>query len=325
MQFYGFYIFNVEPTIISFIGGYPFFGGFKYENSKFSYQVLPGWFRPKHVFEHLPYWCGIPKIIKRHQFKSALHRLEGRTHHLMVNASDEEALRKQLSIRGGHFSHNIYINENLYKPLNEIKCYDAIYTAQLQKFKRHSLAKDIKRLMVVSYGGDLHSFCPELKHAEYNQEFLPRPELARKYNQSFAGLCLSEVEGAMLSSCEYLFCGIPVVSTPSKGGRDEFFTPENSIIVTPDAQAVAQAVEFWKQKQPEPQAIREQVLEKINRSRKDYCTYISKLIYDEGGGSKDPDELMQRLFSSPDGIQSRYIKLKDLEKLSFEDFKKRFA
>ncbi|MEJ1934663.1 glycosyltransferase, partial [Nostoc sp. NIES-2111] len=205
------------------------------------------------------------------------------------------------------------------------KIYDAIYTAQLNSSKRLWLAKNIEKLMVVSYGGDLHSYCPELKHADFNKEFLPRQELAKKYNQAYAGLILSAVEGANLASSEYLLCGIPVVSTPSKGGRDEFFTPENSIIVPPDAEKVAEAVQTFKQLAPNPQDIREQTLKKMNDWRLAYCTYIANLIAQEGGKMIEPEMMREKIFAAYDGIQSRYIKTADLYKLSWQDFQDKFS
>ncbi|MDF5716201.1 MAG: glycosyltransferase [Rhizonema sp. NSF051] len=263
--------------------------------------------------------------MSRRKVKEILHTFEGRTHHLMVNASDEEEFRKRFSVRGAHFNHNIYVNEHLYQPHNEPKIYDAIYTARLTPFKRHWLAKNVERLMVVSYGGDLHTFCPELKHAEFNKEFIPRLELARKYNQSYAGLCLSAREGAMFASCEYLLSGIPIVSTPSKGGRDEFFTMQNSLIVPPQPEAVAQAVKNWKQIKPKPQEIREQTLKQINHLRLSYCTYISQLISQESGDCKKPEELMENYFAPPDGIHSRFLKLENLWTSQFEDLEKAFS
>jgi len=325
MLFHGFYILSTEPLIVSFIGSYPFFGGYIYQEQKLTYQPLPKWFRPKHVLEHIPWWTGSWNQMARRKVKGSLHILEGRTLHLMANALDEEIVRKRLFVRGALFNQNIYINEHLYKPLDEPKLYDAVYTARLEAFKRHWLARNIQRLMVISYGGDLHAFCPELKHAEFNKDFLPRPELAKKYNQSHVGLCLSAKEGAMLASCEYLLCGIPVVSTPSKGGRDEFFTPQNSIIVPPEPEAVAQAVERWKQLKSEPQQIREQTLEKINHLRLGYCTYISKLIYEESGGKKEPEELMKKYFAAPDGIHARYVKIEDIQKFNLKDFNTAFS
>ncbi|GAB1545067.1 hypothetical protein NUACC21_77430 [Scytonema sp. NUACC21] len=325
MLFHGFYIFSTQPLIVSFLGSYPFLGGMVYEQKKITYKPLPKWFRPKHVLEHIPGWCGTPKQMLLRKIKSTLHTLEGRTHHLMVNASDEEELRKRFFVRGAHFNQNFYINEHLYQIIEQPKLYDAIYTAQLNLSKRLWLAKNIAKLMVVSYGGDLHAFCPELKHADFNKTFLPRKELAKKYNQSHTGLILSAVEGANLASSEYLLCGIPVISTPSKGGRDEFFTPENSIIVPPDPQAVAQAVQTLKKRDLDPQKIREQTLKKMNAWRLEYCAYIAKLIEQEGGGKKQPEAMMEKFFAPPNGIQSRYIKLEELHQFNFEEFNAAFS
>ncbi|WP_164127899.1 glycosyltransferase, partial [Stenotrophomonas maltophilia] len=56
----------------------------------------------------------------------------------------------------------------------------------------------------------------------------------RVYNQAAVGLCLSAVEGAMCASMEYLMAGLPVVSTPSVGGRDVYFDPDYCIIAEPE-------------------------------------------------------------------------------------------
>ncbi|MFN6569666.1 glycosyltransferase [Dendronalium sp. ChiSLP03b] len=325
MLFHGFYIFSTRPLIVSFLGSYPFLGGAVYEQGKITYRPLPKWFRPKHVLEHIPGWCGTPKQMLLRKIKATLHGVEGRTHHLMVNASDEEELRKRFLIRGAHFNQNFYINEYLYQVIDQPKLYDAIYTAQLNQSKRLWLAKNIEKLMVVSYGGDLHEFCPELKHADFNKEFIARTELAKKYNQSYVGLILSAVEGANLASSEYLLCGIPVVSTPSKGGRDEFFTPENSIIVPSEAEKVAEAVQTLKQLAPDQKYIREQTLKKMNHWRLAYCTYIANLIEQEGGRKIQPDAMREKYFAAPHGIQSRYIKLEDLHKFNWKDFQELFS
>ena len=325
MRFHGYYILSTQPLIVSYLGSYPFFGGVIYQDKKIKFKPLPNWFRPKHVIEHSPYWCASPKQMLLRKTKSILHSLEGRTHHFMVNAKDEEQMRKRFQIRGAHFNQNFYINEHLYNIIEQPKVYDAIYTAQLNSSKRLPLAKNVEKLMVVSYGGDLHAYCPELKHADFNRDFISRPELAKKYNQAYAGLILSAKEGANLASTEYLLCGIPVISTPSKGGRDEFFTTENSTIVPPEAAAVSQAVQTWKELSPEPAKIRNQTLKKINELRLEYCAYIARLIEQENGKKYEPKVLMEKYFSSPDGIQSRYLKLDELYTISPQDFNTKFS
>ncbi len=42
---------------------------------------------------------------------------------------------------------------------------------------------------------------------------------------------------------EYLFSGVPVITTPSVGGRDEFFDKRHVVVVEPTASAVREAVE----------------------------------------------------------------------------------
>ncbi|WP_309741755.1 glycosyltransferase [Chamaesiphon sp. OTE_20_metabat_361] len=310
--------------IVSTISGYPFSTKLALRGKilgNFAEDItLPPSFHPQYVLEHVAGWSVPIHRMAKFTARQVSHQLEQQEHHLMVNAQDEDRVRKMMLIRGAHFNHNLYINEHLYKPLAEPKIYDAIYTAQLAAFKRLALAKQVDPLMVVSYGGDLHAYCPELHHADFNREFLPRPELARKYNQAYAGLCLSAQEGAMLASCEYLLCGIPVVSTPSKGGRDQFFSPHNSIIVPPDPDRVAQAVEQWKAAPPDPTEIRQEVLGKINALRLAYCTYIAKLIDRGGGGSKQPAALMEQYFNNPEGIATRFVKFADLQHVDLEKF-----
>ena len=320
MKFHGFYILNTQPLIISFWGTYPFFDKLLHKNDGIVHRPLPEWFRPKHVIEFIPWWAGRYNQMAKRKVKQTLHNIEGRTHHLIVNSLDEDFLRKRFLMRGAKINAAIYINEHIYKPFTQPKHYDAIYTGRLSSFKRHELAKDVERLMVVSYGGNLHAFCPQLQHAQFNQEFLQPSELCKKINQSYAGLCLSAEEGIMLAAIEYLLCGIPVVSTPSKGGRDQFFNEKNSIIVPPESEAVAQAVRCWKESPPDPQKIREQTLNQLSQGRLEFCTYVARLIKLEGGQKKDPKELMEKYFAVPTGISSRFVSESNLRAINLEDF-----
>lgn len=323
MLHHGLYILSIEPLVVSTISNFPFRTKLPFSPmmvGKFPNLALPDWFDPAYVLEHVAGWTVPFHRMAKFKARQVFHQLEHREYHLFVNAEDEDRVRTRFLIRGDHFNHNLYINEHLYQPSAQPKLYDAIYTAQLAAFKRLELAKQVKRLMVASYGGDLHTFCPALKHAEFNREFLPRVELAQKYNQAYAGLCLSAQEGAMLASCEYLLCGIPVVSTPNKGGRDEFFSPQNSIIVPPDPDLVAAAVQQWQASPPDPIAIRTEVLAKINSLRLEYCAYIARLIQQGGGSKQDPAELVDKYFNHPNGIATRFVKFEDLSQIDLAKF-----
>jgi glycosyltransferase involved in cell wall biosynthesis len=43
--------------------------------------------------------------------------------------------------------------------------------------------------------------------------------------RAVVGLCLSTVEGSNYASMEYMLAGLPIVSTPSIGGREVYFDP----------------------------------------------------------------------------------------------------
>jgi glycosyltransferase involved in cell wall biosynthesis len=71
----------------------------------------------------------------------------------------------------------------------------------------------------------------------------------------------------MFASTEYLLCGVPVVTTVSRGGRDYFFAPEFCTTVEPDPQAVGRAVADLVRRAPPPETIRAATLEKVRRER----------------------------------------------------------
>jgi glycosyltransferase involved in cell wall biosynthesis len=294
MRFFGFYVLNLEPTILAFIAG----------SSKM--YTPPEWLQPVAVIEHIPWWHGKVRSMLGRKVQQLTFSLKGIEHHLMVHAKDEEELRRAFRVRGAFISQNIYLTESIFKPLNLEKIYDAIYVAQLQRFKRHELAKNVERLYIAC-SGDLKSFCPAVSHAEFNKKYLDKTELSEIMNQSFCSLALSEEEGGMLASFESLLCGVPVVTTPSRGGRDEFFDDDNAIVVQPDAEAVAAAVNHWKSHPPNPTVIQAKALEQLKEHRRRFCEYVALLIQHHGGETVKPEQLYDRYFSHPLGINSRFI------------------
>lgn len=92
-------------------------------------------------------------------------------------------------------------------------------------------------------------------------------EIVRANTRARVGLCLSEVEGAMLASIQYLLCGLPVVTTPSRGGRAVFFDAQNSVVVTPEPKAVAAGVRELITRKIDPSAIRGRTIERMAEHR----------------------------------------------------------
>lgn len=163
------------------------------------------------------------------------------------------------------------------------KEFDAIYNATLTPVKRHELCRDIESLgLIYHWFGDAGRFSQPETLARYG-EMLPRarflnneggahqlfgPEAVCDWiNRARVGLCLSAREGAMLSTMEYLLSGIPVVSTPSIGGRDRVLDPRYSLIVEPEPSAVAKAVLTLAGRLHDPMAIRKAAFDAMRDDR----------------------------------------------------------
>ena len=293
MNFFGYYVLNLEPTILAFLG---------------QRHPAPDWLAPAALLEHVPWWHGRPWTMLKRKAQQTGYARKGIEHHLMVHAGDEELMRRLCTVRGAFVSQNIYVDSDVYRPLALAKDYDAIYVAQMKKFKRHHLAAGIESLYIATaWGGDLPAYCRQVSHATFNEKRLDKTELAVMYNRSGCSLALSAVEGAMLASYESLLCGTPVVTTPSRGGRDEFFDATNSLTVSADADAVTAAVESWKLRAPDPDLIRAGALARTETHRRRFCGYVAGLIARHGGGSVSVERLYGRYFGKPGGIGNRFI------------------
>lgn len=295
MNFFGYYVLNLEPTILASFG-----------------MPIPDvdWIRPRAMIEHVPWWHGsLPRMLARKWAQMRFERT-GISHSLMVHAPDEERERRRLRVRGAFVSQNIYIDASTFTVAPTEKLHDAVYVAQLMPFKRHELARDIERAIIVSGSDDearLGPFIAKVPKATFPRVRLTKPELAALFNASACTLALSAVEGGMLASFESLLCGVPVVSTPSKGGRDVFFDEQNCVIVEPTAAAVATAVEALKRSPRDPHVVRASALSKLEEHKRRFCQYVSQLSASLGGHAVDPARRYEAYFGRPEGLSSVFI------------------
>lgn len=142
------------------------------------------------------------------------------------------------------FNRNALIDVNKFYPIETNLEYDAIYNAVLYKYKRHELAFDINNLAIIyylrnntnkiyyisneemNYGHELHQKLQNMNNIALINDsfgqyrFLNNHEISNHYSKAKCGLCLSDIEGACLTSVEYLLTGIPVISTENHGGRN---------------------------------------------------------------------------------------------------------
>jgi glycosyltransferase involved in cell wall biosynthesis len=293
MDFYGFYVLNLQPTILSFVGA-PF--------------PTPDWLRPHALIEHVPWWHGTTFSMLRRKYQQLLHEKAGIHHSLMVHAPDEDAKRRFLRVKGRFISQNIYIDVNTFTLKPTKKSYNAIYVAQLEPYKRHHLARDVEQLLLVA--GDPRErerYQSIFPHASFNDQRLTKVEVADALNSAICSLALSKVEGGMLASFESLLCGIPVVSTHSRGGRDVFFDSYNSILVDETPEAVSKAVRHFQLNPPDPALIRAKALADLEFHRVQFCNYISEVSVTLGGVKVDPGARYEAYFDAPRGLIDYFI------------------
>jgi len=96
-------------------------------------------------------------------------------------------------------------------------------------------------------------------------------------NRASCGLILSALEGANYASSEYLLCGVPVVTTKSLGGRDEFFDSRHVIYVEATPDAVEAGVAEMNSRQIDRTEVRTSVLAKSLEHRRRLIGLLSRI------------------------------------------------
>lgn len=226
--------------------------------------------------------------------------------YVAANTDAELALLTEHEIDSVPANHNMFVDETVFRPRPEIKpVYDAVYNANFSAFKRRELSADIARCVHIGYAAEPGSKDDMLKpflaaKAEFPQhDFLnPRTEHSvrrlgpNEVNHVLAragvGLCLSEVEGPMVASMEYLLAGLPVVTTPNTGGRDRYFTPETAIVAEPNPRAVREAVEAMKARALPREVVRATTLKLVQRDRSAFNAFIDGLRAHRPSCGNDP-------------------------------------
>tara|TARA_Y100001935_G_scaffold83595_1_gene69550 strand:+ start:1123 stop:2097 length:975 start_codon:yes stop_codon:yes gene_type:complete len=164
--------------------------------------------------------------------------------YILYNSPEEESNGLKFGLRGSVVNHNAWIDESVFQPLSLRKKYRALYIARPTDFKRHYLAEKVEKLALAAGGFNHRNPEVDLPPADNDtRERLSKKEICQIINESQCGLCLSREEGACYSSSEYLLCGVPVVSTYSRGGRDVWYTEYNSILCEDTDEAVKEAVQ----------------------------------------------------------------------------------
>lgn len=241
-------------------------------------------YRPVYLLVELSWAQDDPWHVDRLERWKARH-VRRHPRHRMLFLANSEAEHRLMTARGlgsAWVSHNAFVDPATFRPLpGREKRFDAVYDARVCPFKRHHLAAGVGSLsLVTARVGRFH----DEAYVRSVRELLPRAhwandplapgwrslsgeEINAAINDARVGLCLSAVEGAMFASIQYLLAGLPVVSTASRGGRDEFFDPDYVRIVADDPAAVAEGVREMAAGPVPAAEIRRRTLERIARHR----------------------------------------------------------
>lgn len=217
---------------------------------------------------------------------------------VLGNTEQEVAAARRAGFRAAWVNHNAWLDDRVLRPQPVAKTSRAILVSQLAPYKRVHLAAKVEDLVVAP--ASLFSLHKEvdtsmLSGARFVWE-LPEGGIAALLGSSRVGLILSVEEGACFASSEYLLCGIPVVSTPSRGGRDVFYTRDNSWLVAPDPDEVARGVARMIERAPDPWAIHEAhaALNRTFRAR--FCDEVFGVLFREARVDADPATVLGQVY-----------------------------
>jgi hypothetical protein len=257
-----------------------------------------------------PTWSQEEETIgEQNRAATVRHRIHYRQHNLIFvcNTPEEVAVMRRHNEAAFFYNKAANLPESIFRPLPKAQNeFDAIYNARLLPWKRHELSLAIERCAFIYYRTYTDP-CPARLEAEiiarHNENApghvfinaidpddgpirLAQHEVNVNLNRAAVGLCLSEVEGAMYASTEYLLAGLPVVTTPNRGGRSVYYDDEYCLTVPADPRSVAEAVQALKSKQISRQYIRAKTLERIEKDRLRFLSLLNEILSAEGADKR---------------------------------------
>jgi Glycosyl transferases group 1 len=237
------------------------------------------------------------------------HRLSNPNHRLVVICNSPGEVDLLRNVGEAAFLYNKTANtvETVFRPLRGVPiAFDAIHNAQLASWKRHELSFRIETCAHLFHlsasgsdpGGSGEEIAQKIRqsapgHVLINRIApdgrairLPLKDVNKELNRAAIGLCLSAREGAMFASTEYLLAGLPIVSTPSVGGRDLYYDSSYCLIAEPDPRSVAEAVRALKENRIPRSHIRRMTLRKIEADRDRFVGLINAIFTESGSGTR---------------------------------------
>ena len=257
--------------------------------------------------EATPSASPLAQVLARHRAAYPKHEFT-----FLANNSKQLEMFKELNAEAVICNQNALVDERLFDVIPDSpKKYDAIYNARVSPYKRHYLATRIASLALVTvvndktckdYFAHITEVLPQAAWLNFkgqlrveNYKMIPQAELGKYLNQAKVGLCVSASEGAMFASIEYLLCGLPVLSTPSVGGRDAFFDSDCAEIADDTPEALGNGLRALLARLPPPAFVRQKTLQRMGEHRAILADVICRIFAKEGL-QLDAREALSRLF-----------------------------
>ncbi|MAK61099.1 MAG: hypothetical protein CMK09_09000 [Ponticaulis sp.] len=210
---------------------------------------------------------------------------------MLAQEPNDEILIREIGMEPVLCNHNCFLDEAvMYPEPGREKRFDAIYVGRYNPFKRHELAWDVPNIAVVTakfgvqpdIAADLQKGYRSLAWSNFDPDtgvtLQSVEEVRGLLSEAYCGLALSAEEGAMYAAGEYALAGLPIVTTPSIGGRDQFFLPEWVKTVQPDPAEISAAVEAFKQAPPSPEMIRSRTLDLMRPHRENLIGWLERIL-----------------------------------------------
>jgi glycosyltransferase involved in cell wall biosynthesis len=163
----------------------------------------------------------------------------------LSNTEEQVILAKKYGFDAILFNHNAWIDTNKFQIIECQKKYNLVMNTRPDNIKRPWLASKVENLAIIkgnAYVSERFFDLDDLNPAYINSSRISSSEVVQILSESWVGGIFSEKEGAAYSSGEYLLCGLPVVSTESKGGREIWYNENNSFIAEADEDSVRDGV-----------------------------------------------------------------------------------
>ena len=255
-----------------------------------------------------PVWTlereGIPAIIRTQYLE---HAAEYPRHcvRFICNSPKESQLLQAQGLPATLVNHNVTISETTFHPSPDVPVeFDAVYNTRFIPEKRLHLCALVPSVAYLTYVQKLAGRQAQFEEV-YRRVVDGKPNhvllnslengvpVSLGYDQinlqlarASVGLALSAVEGANYASMEYLLAGLPVVSTPSLGGRDVYFDPDYCIICDPTPAAVRDAVAALKARNIPREEVRARTIAKVAGDRSRFLALADEVLSELGAPSQ---------------------------------------